>query len=51
MLDYGKDCFRTICKGIKTNKSCFYIQVAAVMVNVQKGLSAATKAIMTVNDH
>ena len=25
MLDYGKDCFRKICKGIKINKSCCYI--------------------------
>ena len=22
MLDYGKDCFRRICEGIKINKNC-----------------------------
>ena len=49
ILDYDKDCFRRICKGIKINKSCCYIEVVAVMMTVQQGFSAVTKAFTTVN--
>ena len=50
MLDYGKDCFRKIFKGIRINKSCCYIYVLAVIVTVRQGFSAVTNASTTVND-
>ena len=49
MLDYGKDCFKRICKGIKI-KTCCYILVVAVMVTIQHGFAAVTKAVTMVND-
>ena len=45
MLDYGKDCFRRICKAIKINKSCYNI-----MVTDRQIFLAATNAFTMVND-
>ena len=50
MLDYGKDPFRRIYKGIKINKSCCYIYEVMSTVTVQQGFSAVAKAFTTVND-
>ena len=49
MLDYDKDCFKRICKGIKI-KTCCYILVVAVMVTIRHGFAAVTKAVTMVND-
>ena len=50
MLDYGKGCFRRICKGIKINESCCYIYVMVVIVTIWQRFLAITKAFTTVND-
>ena len=43
MLDYGEDCFRKICNGIRVG--------VGVMVTVQEGFLAVINASMMVNDH
>ena len=50
MLDYDKDCFKRICKGMKINKSCLYTGSSAHGDRLT-GLFRVTKALMMVNDH
>ena len=49
MLDYGRDCFGRICKGIKTNNRCCYLGGGSHDDHLTR-LSAVINAFTMVND-